>query len=410
VRRVAEVLKGGGGMPYINNDEVLIQAYVDMGVPVKDARDYANSNCWETLIQGKSDQELVRGINFLLYLELALNRGYSRIHQEQMGPDTGDPCGFTTFQQLMDAWKAQLDNQLKLAIEHIGAGVRNGTLEHSSHGRLCYNLLLSALMLDCIENERDVTRCGPRYTIWHLMGEALSNTTDALAAIKRLVFEERSVKMKELLQALESDWKGYENLRSRIVARCPRFANDDDYADSIGRELMDYFVERSRFRAARYPEVLFPCSVGTFSWYMMIGKEVGATPDGRHRGDPVAANLSPVAGADVSGPTSAINSYVKMRVADLAAGAPLDLRLSKSGLRGEEGTARLVGLIRAFVELGGNMVTFTVTDVEELKRAMVEPEKYRHLRVRMGGWTAYWVMLGEESQRLHIQRIEHGLA
>ena len=173
---------------------------------------------------------------------------------------------------------------------------------------------------------------------------------------------------------------------------------------------MVYFVERSRFHAARHPTVIYPCSVGTFSWYQRIGLEVGATPDGRHYGEAVAVNLSPVPGIDVSGPTAAIRSYLKMRVGDLPAGAPIGLRFSSSSLKDEAGTQRLAVFIKGFVDLGGNMIALTVTDVGELKRAMKEPEKYRHLRVRMGGWTAYWVVLGEESQRLHIQRVEHGLA
>jgi formate C-acetyltransferase len=215
--------------------------------------------------------------------------------------------------------------------------------------------------------------------------------------------------MDEILAALGADWEGHEDLRRRLIARAPKYANDKDDADDIGREMMAYFVDRTRFHAARHPAVIFPCSVGTFSWYAMIGKEVGATPDGRHDGEAIAANFSPVPGADMSGPTAAINSYLKMPVAALAAGAPLDLRLSAGGLQGDAGTQRLAGLLSAFVALGGNMLTLTVTDVEELKRAMQEPEKYRHLRVRMGGWSAYFVMLGEEQQRLHIKRVEHGL-
>ena len=193
------------------------------------------------------------------------------------------------------------------------------------------------------------------------------------------------------------------------MARAPKFANDNDDADEIGQEMMSYFIDRSRLHARRYPAVLFPCSVGTFSWYAMIGKEVGATPDGRHSGEAIAANFSPAPGTDMSGPTAAINSYLKMSVASMAAGAPLDLRLSASSVKGEGGTQRMAGLIQAFIDMGGNMLTFTVTDVEELKQAMEEPENYRHLRVRMGGWSAYFVMLGEEQQRLHIKRVEHGL-
>jgi formate C-acetyltransferase len=362
------------------------------------------------MIQGKSDQELIRGINFLLWLELALNRGISRVNGSQIGLDTKDPHSFTAFQELMDAWKAQMDHQLQQAIDYIGRGVVNETLEHSGHGKYCYNPLLSALTRDCIENEKDLIRGGARYTIWHIMGEALANTIDAMTAIKKMVFEDKTVTMDELLTALKADWEGFENLRRRIVSRIPKFANDDDYADDIGRELMDYFVNRSRFHAKKYPTIIFPCAIGTFSWYFQIGMEVGATPDGRHSRKAVAANLSPVAGTAGSGPTAAIHSYLKMHVADLAAGAPIDLRFSKSSMKGITGTQRLTGFINAFIELGGNMLTLTLTDVEELKRAMKEPEKYRHLRVRVGGWTAYWVTLTEEYQHLHIQRVEHGLA
>lgn len=371
--RAAEVLKTGGGMPDINNDDVLIPAYVNLGVSLADARDYANSNCWETMIEGKSDQELIRGMNFLLFLELALDRGISKMHGP-MGPDTGDPRNFATFTDLMEAWKVQADAQLRAGIDYIGQGIAAGTLEHSNHGRYSFNPLLSALTLDCIENEKDVIRGGARYVIWHVMGEAVSNAIDAMAAIKQMVYDEGSLRMDELLDALDRNWDGHENLRRRLVARAPKFANDNDYADAIGQEMMDFFIERSRRYADQYPDVIFPCSVGTFSWYAMIGKEVGATPDGRFSGDAIAANFSPAPGSDMSGPTAAINSYLKMNVDCMAAGAPLDLRLSASSLKGGGGTQRLSGLLQAFVDLGGNMLTFTVTDVEELKRAMADPE------------------------------------
>ena len=407
VRRGAEVLKTGGGMPFLNNDDVLVQAYADLGIPPEDARDYANSNCWETMIEGKSDQELIRGMNFLLFLELALNRGVSSVHGP-MGPDTGDSRSFKRFEDLLEAWKRQLDHQLRLGIEFIGDGIQSGTLEHSSHGKYAYNPALSAMTLDCIQNARDVIRGGARYTIWHVMGEAVANAVDAMAVIKMLVYEQQAVTMDGLLTALGENWDGYGDLRRRAVARVPKFANNSDYADSIGQQMMSFFTERVRFHAARYPELVFPASVGTFSWYAMIGREVGATPDGRYAGEPVATNLSPVVGADLSGPTSAINSYLKMSVAGLAAGAPIDLRFSSNGLKGEAGTDRLAGLMSAFVHMGGNMLTVTVTDVEELKRAIEEPEKYRHLRVRMGGWSAYFVMLSREQQQMHIRRVEHG--
>jgi formate C-acetyltransferase len=243
------------------------------------------------------------------------------------------------------------------------------------------------------------------------MGEALANAIDAMAAIKQLVYEAGTVTMAELLSALDADWIEFEGLRQLVIRRASKFANDDACADDIGREMIDHFVRQTRAYAKQwYPRVIFPASLGTFSWVRSTGYEVDATPDGRHARDAVAANLSPVPGSDRSGPIAAIASASKMRPADMAGGAPLDLRLSKSGLAGEGGTQRLAALVRGFLELGGNMLVLTVTDVEDLKRAMVEPDKYRGLRVRMGGWSAYFVMLSKQQQLLHIDRVEHGLA
>lgn len=409
-RRTAEVLKKGGGMPYVDNDDAIVAAYHNLGVPLEDARDYSNSNCWETMIAGKSDQEMIRGVNFLLLLEWVLNRGTTRHSGAKEGLDTGDPRTFATFQDLMDAWKRQLDVYVSRNIDYIGNGYFGGGIFHSGHGRYSFNPLLSALIKDCISREIDVIRGGARYVIWHVMGEAVANCTDAMAAIKKLVYDDKVVSIDTVLEALEKNWQGYESLRQRMIARAPKFANDDGYADAIGHELMEHFTERVAHHARRHPAILFPCSVGTFSWYASIGHEVGPSCDGRFNHEPVTPNFSPTLGMDLNGPTAAIKSYCKMPMTSLAAGAPMDLRFAGSHLRGEAGTQRLSAFIQAFVALGGNMMTITVTDVELLKKAMEEPAKYRGLRVRMGGWSAYFVALSPEQQRLHIARVEHGLA
>ncbi len=408
LRRVAEVLKKGGGMPYIDNDDAIIPAYQKLGVPVEDARDYSNSNCWETMIAGKSDQELIRGFNFLLILEWVLNRGVTRCRDAQEGIDSGDPRGFASFEEVMAAWKRQLDVYLGKSIDYIGSRYTTCDLQHSNHGRYAYNPMLSALTQDCIAKEQDIIRGGARYAIWHCMAEAVANCIDAMAAIKQMVFDEKSVTMDTLLDALAKNWQGYENLRQQLIACAPKYANDQAYADEIGRELLGYFYERTRHHAQRYPSIIFPCAVGTFSWYTSIGREVGASSDGRFAQDPITPNFSPSFGMDLAGPTAAIRSYCRMNGADLAGGAPLDLRFAGSHLRGEAGTDRLAAFIQVFIALGGNMLTITVTDVEELKRAMLEPMNYRGLRVRMGGWTAYFVALNPEQQRLHIAKVEHG--
>jgi choline trimethylamine-lyase len=409
LRRTAEVLKKGGGMPYIDNDDAIIPAYMKLGVPLEDARDYSNSNCWETMIAGKSDQELIRGFNFLLILEWVLNRGVTRCRGEQEGIDSGDPRGFAAFDEVMAAWKRQMDVYLEKSIDYIGSRYTTCDLQHSNHGRYAYNPLLSALTQDCIAKEQDIIRGGARYAIWHCMAEAVANCIDALAAIKKLVFDEKIVSMDTLLDALASNWQGSENLRQQVIACAPKYANDQAYADEIGQELLGYFVERTRHHARRYPAILFPCAVGTFSWYTSIGREVGASSDGRFAQEPITPNFSPSLGMDLAGPNAAIRSYCKMYGADLAGGAPFDLRFAGSHLRGEAGTDRLAAFMRVFIALGGNMMTLTVTDAQELKRAMLEPMNYRGLRVRMGGWTAYFIALNPEQQRLHIARVEHGV-
>lgn len=140
-----------------------------------------------------------------------------------------------------------------------------------------------------------------------------------------------------------------------------------------------------------------------------IGKRIGASADGRKSHEPIAANMSPVPSRDISGPTAAINSYLKLNTSSMAAGAPIDLRVSINGLEGEEGTRRIAALVETFIEMGGNMMILTITSVEELRRAMENPEKYRGLRVRMGGWSAYYTLLSKESQKIHLKRVEHGL-
>jgi len=167
------------------------------------------------------------------------------------------------------------------------------------------------------------------------------------------------------------------------------------FTDTVGRHAAEH-------EAA----VRFPCGVATFSWYIGIGEGLEASPDGRRAGEPVSSNFSPALGRDMEGIPAAILSYGKMEHHRLPAGAPLDLRVARRLVEGEEGTRRMAALVRSFVETGGSMMTLTVADTEELRAAQREPEKYKSLRVRMGGWCAYFTMLSREQQEHHIRRQE----
>ena len=432
IKRAAEVLKTGGGMPFINNDDVIVPAWQALGVSLEDACMYANSNCWETMIQGMSNQEMIRGINFVYFLELALNNGESLVYADMLknvkkpqrenpisfsnsscisyvtahGAATGDPQNFKSFDDLMYAWKIQLDNILQRGMEYINREMN----KDGSHNRYSSNSLLSILTRGCIESLTDLTRRGAKYDLWHLMAEAVANGADAAAAIKKLVYEEKIISLVELVKVLKNNWEGEEGekLRRRFINDAPKFGNNDDYVDSIAKEMVDYYIERSLHYGKKYPDIIFSPCIGTYSWIITIGKRLAASADGRMKQELIAANMSPFPGRDISGPLAALHSYFKINTKPMAAGAPIDLRLSKRGLEGEEGTLRIMALIKTFLEQGGNMLTLSISSADELKRAMEEPDRYRGLRLRMGGWSAYFVLLSKAAQEMHLRRVEHG--
>ena len=409
MRRAAEVLKHGGAFPYINNDDVIVPALMQYGIPAEDARDYAATLCWETLIQGKTDQEQIRGNNLALITELVLTRGRTRVSNEQLGPDTGDPCTFAIFKDFLTVWKIQADRQFELAIEHVGDNIRRNVFEPThQHGKYSNNPLLSAFIQDCIANEKDVTKAGARYTIWVMMFEAFATAVDALFAIKKLVFDRHEVTMRDFVTATDANWEGWEHLRQTTLNRVAHYGQGDSEVDALGREILEFAVTRMREYAVAYPEMIVIPAVGTVSWTLVIGAEVGATPDGRLARTAISANMSPALGQDRNGPTAAIESYVAMPLGKLAGGAPLDLNFSTREWDGEEGTHKLATFIETFLRLGGNMLTLTATNVAELRQAMDNPEAYRGLRVRMGGWTGYFVQMSRQQQENFITRVAHG--
>jgi formate C-acetyltransferase len=200
-------------------------------------------------------------------------------------------------------------------------------------------------------------------------------------------------------------------LRLQLQHRGPKYGNDDDYADLLARRVLDDFVDLVEFEVAQHPcppevAIQFPPAAGTFEMYRIIGNKLGASADGRTPGQPIASNVSPMPGADHEGPLAALRSYAKLNLTRLPSGTAMDLSLQQDAVAGEAGRGRLVGLLRSFVQLGGQILTISVNSVEELRAAQREPHKWGHLRVRMGGWSAYFVCLDREHQEHHIARYQ----
>ena len=395
-----EVLKDGGGMPAFFNDEALVPALENIGIPAPDARDYTNDGCWEIIVPGRTDFRFQR-CSLMLCLERALNRGRSRLSTAQEGPETGSARTFESFTDVWDAFTAQLEAMLSITMERV---IR----EIDSRSILAPVPLLSALIEGTIAARRDMTAGGAKFRTYALLAESAAHTIDSLTAIKTVVFDQEQASMADLCDALEANFEGYDSLRAKLLT-APKYGNDDPLADTMGRDVLDVFTSIvNRLGEIGRSRVKFPCGVGTFSWYVGIGQGLGASPDGRKAFEPVSSNLSPALGRDREGLPAAILSYSNMPHCHLPAGGPLDLRISRRLVDGDEGTARMTALVRSLVDQGGAMMTLTVADVEELRAAQLEPDKYKSLRVRMGGWCAYFTMLSKEQQEHHIHRQEAG--
>ncbi len=411
---VCEVLKDGGGMPALFNDEALIPALEGLGIPTPDARDYTNDGCWEVIIPGRTDFVFQR-LSLMLCLEWALNRGRARPDGLQQGPDTGDPRSFASYDQVWQAFLIQLDAMVARVVQQVVDAVND-------RSTIAPVPLLSALIQGCISSRKDLTAGGAKFRTFGMLAESAAHAIDSLTAIKRVIFEQRAVamsppatamaaqglatSMSELCDALAANFEGYTPLRAKLLA-APKYGNDDEEADEVGEKVIAAFVAAVARHGDRHrTTVRFPCGVGTFSWYIGIGEGLGASPDGRLAGEPVSSNFSPALGQDLAGLPAGILSYGKMHHSRLPAGAPLDLRLGRRLVEGSEGTGRMAALIRSFVDTGGTIMTLTVADTEELRAAQREPDRYQSLRVRMGGWCAYFTMLSREQQTHHIRRQE----
>lgn len=398
-KQIAVTLKTGGGLPCLYNDETVIKAYTHFGVDLVSARDYANNGCWECLLPGKTDFYFTK-LNTLKCLEWALNHGRCHIDGKEEVPDQGDVREIKTFDEL---YQRVLDN-LRLVMET--------SAEHMVETQHLRSIvapvpLLSAFLDGPVEKGLDMTEMGARFILGGTIAEGISHTIDSLTAIKKVVFEEKYCSLETVEEAIDHNFKGYEKLRSRL-ASCPKYGANEEEADVMGMRLTKDYSRIMEAIDRKHSEMKFMPGIGTFSWYIAIGNGTGASPDGRLAAEQVASNFSPSAGAMTRGITGALLSFTKMNLDVIPLGSPLDLGMAEQYVKGQEGTRRLVGIMDTFVEMGGNLLTISVADAHILRDAQKNPEQYKDLRVRMGGWSAYFTMLSPEQQEHHIRKAEAG--
>ncbi|MBN2335173.1 hypothetical protein JXL21_06395 [Candidatus Bathyarchaeota archaeon] len=400
LRKCVEMVKAGlGGFPAFYSDEAILEGLRRMGVPDEDARLYSCDGCQEIILPGKGDFYPVHtGVDLLACAQrtLGVEPYLVEIGGQPETPEAGDHGSFDDF---MDAYMGNLD-------EMIAFAVKQGNMRDTGLAAYSPVPFLSSTLEGCVENAVDKTAGGCSYNWTGCNGQAFAAAVNSLAAVKKMVYDEGLITLAGLRQTLGDDW-GDERLRQYALNRVPKWGNDDDYVDGIAVRVAHHFIEEvlkySNPRGGPYYPGIF-----TFH-HVSKGIRTSASPDGRHAGDPVAAHLSPVAGTDRVGPTSTLNSALKVYELRPPEGTALDIRFHPTAVMGDEGTAKLESFIRSFMDGGGTVVQFNVVDSETLRDAQENPEQYRSLLVRVWGFSAYFTTLTREYQDEIIARTVHGL-
>jgi formate C-acetyltransferase len=398
LKRALKIIKTGFGQPSVFNTDVIIQELLRQGKTIEDARNGGASGCVETGAFGKESYILTGYFNMTKVLEITLNNGIDPRTGQKTGINTGDPAKFDSFDELFAAFEKQLNY-------FVDVKIKGNNIIERLYAETLPAPFLSLLIDDCIAKGRDYHDGGARYNTNYIQGVGLGTITDSLTAINYQVFDKKQIKLKELLNALETNFTGYENLRQRLLNKTPKYGNDDEYADRIMKAVFDAYYEaidgRPNTKGGSYRINLLPTTV-----HIYFGKVVGATPDGRKACEPLSEGISPVQGADRKGPTAVIKSASKIDHARTG-GTLLNQKFAPELLEAEQGLDKLADLIRAYFRLDGHHIQFNVINAETLRNAQKHPEKYGDLLVRVAGYSDYFVNLSTELQNEIIKRTEH---
>lgn len=398
IKRALKIIKTGYGQPSLFNTDALIPEMVRQGKSIIDARNGGASGCVETGAFGKESYILTGYFNLPKVLEITLNNGIDPRTGKHIGITTGNPAKFTSFDDLYTAFEKQLRHFVDIKIRG------NRVIE-----RLWAEMLpapfMSVLIDDCIKNGRDYNDGGARYNSSYIQGVGMGTLTDSLTALKYHVFDRKTLSFADYLNAMKSDFSGYDDFRRELLETTPKYGNDDDYADNILRKVFEsYFAAidgRPNTKGGQYRINLLPTTC-----HVYFGSVCGATPDGRVCGTPLSEGISPVQGADRNGPTSVLKSAAKIDHLRTG-GTLLNQKFTPELLENEEDLMKVLHLIRSYFKMDGHHIQFNVVRAETLRQAQQAPDKYRDLIVRVAGYSDYFVDLGVDLQNEIIRRTEH---
>jgi formate C-acetyltransferase len=397
-------VKTKGGIPLFENSDHVVASFVNDGTPVEEAREWYGQGCVTPILPTKVDHNGSEGkgaVNIALYLDLALHRGVSQITGKKVGIDTGDPREFETFIDLYEAFKKQV-NYIVNRVMWLGTLAQSVEPEHL---RFPFNSVIVGP--NCMEKGQDILITDSDHS-YGISDRAIVDAADSLIAIKKLVYNEKKLTMDELMKALDSNFEGKrgEEIRQMCLA-APKFGNDIDEADMMVRDVGAFSGSVITSYINPYD---IPCKISRegLSWHYFGGLGCGALPNGRKSKEPLNdGSISPMRGMDKLGPTGVMRSVLKARFKESYASC-LNQKFSSTVMQSPESREKLAILTDTFFRNGGQHIQFNMVDTKELLDAKAHPDKHRDLVVRVGGFSAYFVMLSPEIQDDIIFRSEQG--
>ena len=402
--KAIKTLSTGIGMPVFYNDDVVCPALEDLGIPPEDSHRYVMNGCNQFDIFGKSHMGLEDGeVCLLKALEYTLHRGRCLVTDEVLSIDTGDPCEFKSFDELVSAYKKQ--------VEYLtGLTVKGANLMQRIFSECAPNPYRSCLIEGCIEKGIDYKTGGPIYNHGQILAEGLADTTDSLAAIKHFVFDTKKFTMKELVDALANDFNGREDMRLTLASFEGKFGNDIEWVDNIGGEVLNHFFETLlTHRTWRGGENgIYGGGLSTFQRTGRYGRTLGASANGRHKSDIyIADSCGACPGKDTYGPTALINSVLHYNHRLAKSGFVLQVKFDKKSFATDSGLKAFLSLVKTYFLRGGQQLTVNVLSRDELLDAVEHPERHGDLVVRVGGFSAMFTALEPDLQKNIIARTEH---
>lgn len=401
--KVAELVQTGSGFPAVFSDDVGYKMLLKKGIPAHLARDWAPIGCVEAQLAGRHYQWSSAGhYNLGSAVEFTMTNGIHLQSGKKLGLETGDPATFATFDQFKEALFAQLRHLLHQF------SVSQNMLEEL-HYQYLPNPVASMFTTGCMEKGRDLTHGGAEFNTGPGMnGNGVGDFVDSLAAVKKIIFDEKRFSMADLTAAIKADFKGYEALQRALEEDAPKWGNNDPGADEAMIAMCDVIIKeidtyRGKLGNHKLP-ALYPVSSN-----VPQGMSVAALPSGRNAGRPLADGCSPSQGHDRMGPTAILQSLGKLPHESIDGGTLLNIKFTPQVIQGKEGRARISAFLKTFLDLDVFHVQFNVVSHEILRCAQQHPEEYKSLLVRVAGYSAYFVELSKEIQEDILSRTAHEL-